>query len=307
MAITVLSTVIMPSAIIAAGVRGKNRRSNARAMTQSGFASVNINWSKTLRQYEIGIAPMTIAQWQALEGLHEVTEGGAYGFLMQDPKDASVDATAGLLWPYTTALTGSVGTGYGVPTYKLHKRYTVSGSALTKDRAVTRLNGAAVLKRDAAIVTQGASPGNASVDVATGTVTFVPDSTKALTSVTCGATTVLNFADGTGLVAAMTTGQRVYLAGLAGTAAATLNNLSHAITAKGASSLTVSTVTTGLAATGGTAYQFPQSTEALTWSGAFYVPVHFVSDDLDWDIVRSGPADTRIVVGPSVMLQEVRE
>ena len=120
-------------------------------------------------------------------------------------------------------------------------------------------------------------------------------------------TTTLNFADGTGLVAAMSTGQRVYLAGLSGTAAATLNNLSHEITSKGASSLTVSTVSTGLAATGGTAYQFPQASEALTWSGAFYVPVHFVQDDLDWDIVRSGPADTRIVVGPSVLLQEVRE
>ncbi len=45
----------------------------------------------------------------------------------------------------------------------------------------------------------------------------------------------------------------------------------------------------------------------LTWSGSFYVPVHFMSDDLDWDIVRSGTQSSRLMVGPNVVLQEVRE
>ena len=79
MAITVLSDVILPTSLLTSGVRGKQMRNNTRSEASNGSAIININWSKTLRQYELGCVPMTVAQWQALEGLHEVTEGGAYG------------------------------------------------------------------------------------------------------------------------------------------------------------------------------------------------------------------------------------
>lgn len=32
----------------------------------------------SLRKYDLGFVPMLPAQWAAIEGLHEVTEGGAY-------------------------------------------------------------------------------------------------------------------------------------------------------------------------------------------------------------------------------------
>ena len=226
---------------------------------------------------------------------------------MDDPKDSAVAATEGLLYPYTTALVGAIGLGYGVPTYKLHKRYSSVGSARTKDRAITRPKATPTLKRDAATVTLGGGAGQAAIDYTTGAVTFVADTSQALSSVTVGASTVLNFANGTGMVASMSVGQRVYLAGITGTAATTLNGLSHAITAKGVTSLTVSTGTTGLTAAAGTAYKYPQASEALTWSGNFYVPVHFMNDEIDWDLVRAGQFDQRLLAGPSVVLQEVRE
>lgn len=47
--------------------------------------------------------------------------------------------------------------------------------------------------------------------------------------------------------------------------------------------------------------------EALTWSGRFYMPVHFQSDALDWDMVCAGSMDQRLLAGPAVILQEVRE
>ncbi len=309
MPITVLSDVLMPESVVSAGVRGKNMRNNTRSMSQSGFAHITQNWSRTLRQYELGFVPMSIAQWAAIEGLHEVTEGGAYGFLMRDPKDSAVGSSEGLLQGFTTAAVGSAGSGYGVPVHKLYKRYTSTGGTRAKDRPITRPAGTPALYRNSLPVVVGSGAGQVAIDAGTGTVTFVADVSQAVTSITAGASTVITFANTTGILAALGVGGRVYLSGVTGAAAAALNGLSHAITAKdtGAFTLTISTATTGLAGAGGTAAKYPQPSDALTWSGAFYVPVHFASDDLDWDIVRSGPADTRIVAGPQVLLMEVRE
>lgn len=311
MALVVLSDVIMPTSVLAAGVRGKNLRSNTRSQNQGGFETVNINWTRTLRQYEVGIVPMTLDSWQAIEGLHEVTEGGAYGFLMPDPKDSTVTAAAGLLQPVNGSPAAAVGTnglGYGVPAHKLYKRYTSAGSLRTKDRQITRPQATPALLRNGSPVTLGAAAGNAAIDLTTGTVTFVADTSQAPSSITVGASTVLNFSSGTGIVAALAVGGRVYLNGITGTAGAALNGLSHAVTAKGATSLTVSTSTAGLAVTAaGTAYKYPQPADALAWSGSFYVPVHFVNDEIDWQLDRAGPYDSRLLSGPSVVVQEVRE
>jgi uncharacterized protein (TIGR02217 family) len=125
MSITVYSDVILPNSVLAAGARGKQLRNNSRTMTQSGRTQINVNWASTLRQYEFGFVPLTVAQWQTIEGLHEVTEGGAYGFLLQDPKDNS---------------TGSDGVlGYvSASVFQLQKRYTAAGSSRTKLRSITR-------------------------------------------------------------------------------------------------------------------------------------------------------------------------
>lgn len=305
MSITVLTDVILPHSVLAAGIKGRSVRNNTRVESLSGHQTINVNWSKTLRQYEVGIAPMAIAQWQALEGLYEVTEGGAYGFLMLDPKDSFVAVAEG----YLQASGATIGYGYGVPSYQLFKRYAVLGSARAKDRSITRPKATPTVKRGGVTVTHGAAAGNIALDYDTGTVAFVADTSQAHTSITVGASTVLNYADGAGIVAALAVGERVYVAGVTGTAAAALNGLSHVVTAKGATSLTVSTSTAGLAVTGaGTAYKYPQASDTLTWTGRFYVPVHFQNDDIDWTMVVPGPSESsRFLTGPSVLLQEIRE
>ncbi|MFN8961092.1 MAG: hypothetical protein ACK5YV_05935, partial [Betaproteobacteria bacterium] len=60
---------------------------------------------------------------------------------------------------------------------------------------------------------------------------------------------------------------------------------SHAVTGVGGANITISTSTTGLTATGGTARFFPQPTDALTWSGEFDVPVRFESDEARIQII----------------------
>jgi uncharacterized protein (TIGR02217 family) len=143
MPITVLSDVIMPNSVISAGVRGKNIRQNTRVETEGGYQTINVGWTGTLRQYEIGTVPLLVSQWQAIEALFEITEGGAYGFLLEDPKDRT--ASKGI---------AAVRAGGG---YQLFNRYLHAASGRAKDRKITRpqnaglvvtVNGATLLPSD---------------------------------------------------------------------------------------------------------------------------------------------------------------
>ena len=128
MTITVLSDVIAPNSLWAAGVTGRQIRLNARAQNQGGHMKINVVRSRTLRRYEFGTVPLRVQVWQTLEGLYEVTDAGAFGFLVQDPKDNSA-----------THETGRVDLlNAGAHTYRLYKRWTSAGSTRTKDRRVTR-------------------------------------------------------------------------------------------------------------------------------------------------------------------------
>lgn len=309
MTITVLSDVILPEIVISAGVRGRQMRKNERTQAGNGSMRVNVEWDYTLREFELGYIPMLPEAWSAIEALYEVTDAGASGFLMFDPKDSKVTAVEGKLIAYNGGFPlGSMGTGFGEPVHYLFKRTTSVGSSRTKDRPIGRPLNPLVL-RGGSPVTVGAAAGNIAVDATTGKVTFVADVSQAVTSVTVGASTVLTFSSGSGIIAALSVGQRVFVTGISGAAAATLNGKSHVITAKDAGlfTLTISTATTGMTATGGSAAKYPQASETLTWSGRFYVPVHFMNDELDWELVRSGPSETRLIAGPSVALMQVLE
>jgi uncharacterized protein (TIGR02217 family) len=126
MAITVYNDVTMPALVLAAGVRGKQMRKNDRVVVDSGQAYINVGWTQTLREFEVGFVPMRREAWQAIETLHEITEGGAYGFLMLDPKDHVATSANGVM--------ASLGGG----TYQLYKRYLHAGSGRYKDRKITR-------------------------------------------------------------------------------------------------------------------------------------------------------------------------
>lgn len=103
--ITVLSDVVLPDIVLTAGVRGRQIRKNERTQTVSGSVQVNVRWDYTLREFEVGYVPMLPAAWSAIEGLFEVTDAGAYGFLMLDPKDSSVAVADGKLISYNPGAT----------------------------------------------------------------------------------------------------------------------------------------------------------------------------------------------------------
>lgn len=209
MSILVFADVMFPNTVLTAGVRGKNMRMNSRVKTDSGDESINIVWTKSLRQYEVGIVPLSINQWRDIEALHEITEGGAYGFLLEDPKDNAVDGGA------ITRISDGV--------FQLVKRYSHIASGRTKDRNITRPRAAGF------VLTQSGVPlvlgTDYTLDVLTGLVSIAanPDPTT------------------------------------------------------------------------------------LAWSGRFLVPVHFMDDVIDWELVAAGASDSRFLAGPSVMLEEVRE
>ena len=202
MSLTVYNDVILPASVIAAaGLQGRQQRNNSRTVAQGGQKRVNINWARTLRQYDLGFIPMLPATWQTIEGIFEVTEAGAYGFLLEDPKDCSA-----------TVATGQASLVSGT-NYQLYKRYTSVGSTRTKDRNITR-----PIATGFAIYTSGTPIGSYTLNADTGVIA-IP----------------------------------------AGPSAAT-----------------------------------------LTWSGRFYTPVHFASDEIDWELMRSGGADQRLIAGRSI-------
>ncbi len=307
MSLTVFPDVVLSASIIAAGIRGKNMRSNIRVSTSSGEMQINVRWARTLRQYELGVVPLSIEQWAQIEALHEVTEGGAFGFLMQDPKDRSAAVGEGFLQPYSgSLLLGTMGYGYGVPTYRLGKRYAISGTSRFKDRLITRPKDTPLVKKNGITLANGSSAGQFTIDPTTGIVTIHEDASAYLTSATVGATTVLDFGSGS-FASLFATGGRVWLQGVVGTAASVLTDKSHEVLSVSGNTLTINTPTTGLTVTSALAMRYPQPSDTLTWSGEFFVPVHFMEDEIGWDLARPGDMQDRLIAGPSVVLQEIRE
>jgi uncharacterized protein (TIGR02217 family) len=210
MSILVFSDLVLRHAVISGALKGRQIRKNQRVTTANGFESINILVDRTLREYEFGSIPLQRADWDYIESIFEITEGGAYGFLLEDPKDFS--AASETAYVRTTGVLAALGGG----TYQLYKRYTHLASGRYKDRKITRVD---ATKFQAFAF--GGSPQTGTVDPATGiaTITGTP----------------------------------------------------------------------------------------MTWTGRFYVPVHFQSDVIDWDLVAPGPEEVRYFSGPNVVLEEIRE
>ena len=306
MSLTVYDDLLLPESIVAAGIRGKNRRSNNRVTSTNGQMQINVQSDRTLRQFELGVVPLTLAQWAQIEALHEVTEGGAFGFLLSDPKDHTTQAGQGYLQAADgQLLLGTVGQGYGVPTYRLIKRYTIVTTSRFKDRLITRLQPDLQVQKNGVNLSAGSGPNQYSVS-STGVATIHEDASAYLDSATVGATTTLDFGGGN-FASLFAVGGRIWLQGVSGTASTVLADQAHEILSISGNSMVINTATTGLTLTGALAKRYPQPSDSLTWHGQFYVPVHFMDDDIDWEMVLAGNDESRLVAGPNVVLQEVRE
>lgn len=209
MGITVYADAILKNNVLSNGVSGRNTRSNTRVQTETGSATINANWSQSLRQYELASVPRTVDQWMQIIALYEITKGGAYGFLVEDPADNKVNTNQGR----ASLVSGAI--------YQLLKRYTYTGSSQYYDRIITRPKSSSVS------VTYNGSP-----------IAFTLDSTTGRITLTGGA---------------------------------------------------VADVT------------------LLAWTGEFYVPVHFTNDQIEWELIAPGSAESRYFAAPSIPLSEIRE
>ncbi|MGQ2994288.1 MAG: hypothetical protein ACT6R2_18730 [Blastomonas fulva] len=306
--IVVYDDVIVPYSVVRASASGRLRRKNDRTVNQGGYATVNVVMDQTLREYTLGIRPMFLADWMKVHGAYEVTDAGAYGMLLEDPTDSRVSATEGALMGYMVGVeSGTLGRGNGTPRYGLRKIYTAFNSTRARARMITRPKGSPVVRRNGVPVPIGAGAGNIALSAAPVYVTFVPDATRSVSSVTVGATTQIVLSSA--IAGLVTTTGKLWLQGLSGADAALLNGLSHTIVGIAGATYTLATNTAGktIAAGVGQGHKYPQPTETLSWSGDFYVPVQFASDEMDWDFLLHGEYDDRLIAGPSVPLIEIRE
>lgn len=127
MSIPILADVIAPNSLWSATVRGRMIRKNRRGQNISGHMQINVLWENTLRSWEFGTVPLELSVWKTLQGLYEVTDAGASGFLIQDPADALVTVANGRAIDYESSDN----------TYRLVNRVSSPGGTRTHDRIIT--------------------------------------------------------------------------------------------------------------------------------------------------------------------------
>lgn len=307
--IVVYEDLIFPQDILLDALSGTAGRKNDRGMNQAGFAYANVVRDITMRTWQIAIEPLFVRQLQEVFAINEVTDYGAFGFLLEDPIDSTVTAAQGALIGYLAGVQyGVSGYGNGTPNYSLQKVYTARGSTRKRARDITRPKGTPAILRGGSPVVVGVAAGNIALSAGPVKVAFVADASRTVTAVTVGATTQITLATA---IPGFVVGGRLWLQDLTGADAALLNSLSHEITAITGGGLNVYTLainTAGKTITAaGSGKKYPQPDEALTWSGPFYVPVQFRDDELAWELTAGGSPGIRMATIPSTYLDEIRE
>lgn len=234
--------------------------------TYNRRAIKNINTAQGWREYSFPMPAKSTAEFAVLEAHYLAVKGMGHQFRFADKHDKTATQTDGYL--------GQSSAGTGVPTYQLHKRYS-SGSFVEFRSVKKPISSGLGIYRNASIQTAGAGAGNYALDSTTGIVTFVADGSSGAVSHTVGASHQVTLS---AAIAGLAIGGKLYLTGVTGTAAATLNSIAHTIANIVGATYTLSTVTTGLVATGGTGFKYPQPTDTLAWAGDFDTPVSYGSE-----------------------------
>jgi hypothetical protein len=301
-----IKNIVMPESVLVSALSGTRMRKNTRTQNVGGYATVNADRDWTQRRWQVATQPLALALASSIIGIYEATDAGTFGFLIFDPVDSTVSAAEGLLQGLMLgAEFGSAGFGNGCPTYGFRKVYIANGSILGGTNPITRPYGTPAVTRGGSPVTVGVAAGNIGLSAGPVYVTFVADASANVNAITPGATTSVTLASA---LAGLAIGGRLWLQDLTGTHASLLNSQSHQITNIVGATYTLATNTAGKTITAaGTGKKYPQPTEALGWSGSYYVPVHFRDDDLEWELFHGGPAPARLVSFTSCYLDEVRE
>lgn len=247
----------------------------------SGRENRVVNWDQARCRFDLSEAlrssnPNSLYALKTVIKYFRGMKGKAYGFRWKDRDDnaATQDGTvAG-----SEGLMGTTGLGAGVPQYQMYKQYFVA-TGFADLRKIRKPVASGFLA-----YRNGVSVGAATLDTANGLVTY-PDTANANASnIAVGVSTLVTLSANLSLA----NGKLLYLTGFTGANAATVNNRAHtinAITGAGPFVFNLSTNTSNMTITlgSGKGWNYPQTTDILTWAGSFDVPVR-----LDIDAMRVG-------------------
>jgi uncharacterized protein (TIGR02217 family) len=278
----------------------------------NGFEQRNKDATQKRRRWDLGFAVRTESDYAEINHWSEALDGPFTGFRMRDPADYQTTASAGAALPQGVLCplagvsgswepVGTPGVGYGAKYYQLQAKYARGNAAHYRSIRKPRSN--PTITRGVSSVTYGVAAGNVAADLTNGVVTFVADSSVAIASHTPGASHVFTTATDLSLIV----GERIFISGVTGTGADTLNDMSHEITVKSGSgpyTWTIGTTTAGLTTASGTVYKYPQASEALVWSGEFDNAVRFLDDEIADEIMQRN-GDNLLLRMPQIVVIEL--
>jgi len=243
----------------------------------SGREQRNQRWSNALRKGDVGHDIQDQTQYNTLLDFFNVTEGETNVFRFKDWTDFDVSSARGRLGDLGVNSASAI--GHGKPDYQLYKRYTNSANLTQnpKDRVVSKPVSAQVaVYRNGSLVAFGSSAGQILCDTTTGKITFTPDSTYNITSIS-----KTNPAVAMSSGNALSSGHVIYIRGAV--TMTQVNSLSFTVV----SATTSSYILSGIDATSygtyggsGITERYPQSSESLHWVGQFDTPCRFDTDHM---------------------------
>jgi uncharacterized protein (TIGR02217 family) len=228
--------------------------------TNSGYEYRNQNWANPRYSYDVAYGVKDLIDLQALIDYFHRASGKLNGFRYKDHSDYAVTDEA--LAPD------------GGPTVQLIKTYG-SGSN-TWVRSITKPVSGVTFKHNGSPIATSPEP---SLDTTTGILTLTPDATAIITSITQANPGVVT----TSAAHGYSNGDEIYIENVGGMTE--VNDTVFIIANATPTTFTIVNTTSYTAYTsGGDADKYVQSTDALTWTGEFDVPVRFDVDTLSVSI-----------------------
>lgn len=218
-------------------------------------------WNLSPKRWEIEFEAKTPTEGAALVAFWECRDGCTRAFRYYDWSEHT--ATNELLAPS------------GGPTVQLRRNYSSGSQARTRN-IYAPISATVTLRRN------GSNLVGISVDYNTGLVTLPVVLTKAITGITTGTTTLIQF----GSAHSFVVGDRIYLSGIVGTVEA--NGLVGTVLVinSPANSVRISVNSVGFSAyiSGGSATKYMAASDVIDWSGEHNQVTRFDQDSLEIEV-----------------------
>lgn len=252
---------------ISRGATGGPEFSTLVSANDGGYEQRNARWQYPRHSWDVAHGLKDQAGLDTLKAFFMNMQGRKTGFRFKDWSDFNVVVAE-------SNMAQSLG---GI--FQLGKNYTTG--ALSQTRLIEKVvDTTYTIYKNAVAQTEGGSPGQYSIDITTGIVTFVADATGVISNITRASPGVIT-STGHG----RTSGDELELGSIGGMTE--LNGQTVTITVIDPNTFSIGVDTTGYTAytSGGSWSKYAQSSDAMTWAGEFDVPARFETDQMRANIV----------------------